>query len=276
MTETFRIAAVQAAPVFLDLEATIEKACRLIEEAAKGGAKLIAFPEAFVPGYPLWVWFIPSGKTHPLRALYARLHANAVSIPGPEVGRLADAAGDLGVTVAIGVNELNSEGSGSTLYNTLLYLGADGTVMGRHRKLIPTAGERLVWGQAAGCDLEVFDLSFARVSGLLCWENYMPLARYALIAWGEQVHLAPTWDRGEPWTSTMRHAAKEGRCFVVGACQAFHVDDIPDELRVQGRVPGRCGGMDQPRPQLDRGPRRQGRRGSPGGGGGHPLRGRRA
>ena len=230
MTETFRIAAVQAAPVFLDLDATVEKACRLIEEAAKGGAKLIAFPEAFVPGYPLWVWFIPSGKTHPLRALYAKLHANSVSIPGPEVGRLAEAAGDLGVTVAIGVNERNSEGSDSTLYNTLLYLGADGTVLGRHRKLIPTAGERLVWGQAAGSDLEVFDLSFARVSGLLCWENYMPLARYALIAWGEQVHVAPTWDRGEPWTSTMRHVAKEGRCFVVGVCQAFHVDDIPDEL----------------------------------------------
>lgn len=230
VSETFRIAAVQAAPVFLDLGATVAKACQLIEEAAAGGAKLIAFPEAFIPGYPLWVWFIPSGKTHPLRTLYARLHANSVSIPGPEVGRLAEVAGDLGVTVAMGVNERNSEASDSTLYNTLLYLGADGRVLGRHRKLIPTAGERLVWGQAAGCDLEVFALPFARVSGLLCWENYMPLARYALTAWGEQIHLAPTWDRGEPWTSTMRHSAKEGRCFVVSACQAFHKNDIPDEL----------------------------------------------
>ena len=230
MTETFRIAAVQAAPVFLDLDATIEKACGLIAEAAAGGAKLVAFPEAFIPGYPLWVWFIPPGKTHPLRALYSRLHANSVSIPGPAVRRLAEAAGDLAVTVAIGVNERNSEGSGTTLYNTLLYLGADGTVLGRHRKLIPTAGERLVWAQAAGNDLEVFDLSFARVSGLLCWENYMPLARYALTAWGEQVHVAPTWDRGEPWTSTMRHVAKEGRCFVVGVCQALHKEHVPDDL----------------------------------------------
>ncbi|HKJ01768.1 MAG TPA: carbon-nitrogen hydrolase family protein [Longimicrobiales bacterium] len=230
MAEPFRIAAVQAAPVFLDLDATIAKACRLIEQAAREGASLVAFPEAFVPGYPLWVWFIPSGKTHPLRTLYARLHDNSVAIPGPEVARLAEAADDCGVAVAMGVNERNTEGSGSTLFNTLLYLGPDGQVLGKHRKLIPTAGERLVWGRAAGSDLEVFDLPFGRLSGLLCWENYMPLARHALTAWGEQIHVAPTWDRGEPWISTMRHVAKEGRCFVVGACQCFHKDDIPEEL----------------------------------------------
>jgi nitrilase len=230
VNEPFRIAAVQASPVFLDLERTVAKACQLMEEAARGGAKLVSFPEAFIPGYPLWVWFIPPGKTHPLRALYSELHANSVSIPGPQASRLAEAAGDLGITVAIGVNEKNSEASQSTLYNTLLYLGPNAEILGKHRKMIPTAGERLVWGQAPGCDLEVFDVPFARISGLLCWENYMPLARYTLIAWGEQIHLAPTWDRGEPWISTMRHIAKEGRCFVVGACQAFHKDDIPDEL----------------------------------------------
>jgi nitrilase len=151
-------------------------------------------------------------------------------VPGPAISRLAEAAGDLGVTVAMGVNEKNAEGSDSTLYNSLVYLSADGHVLGKHRKLVPTAGERLVWGQAPGSDLEVFDLSFARVGGLICWENYMPLARYALTAWGQQVHLAPTWDYGEPWTSTMRHSAKEGRCFVVGVCQAIHKDDIPDDL----------------------------------------------
>ncbi len=233
MSEPFKIAAVQAAPVFLDLAATVEKACRLIEDAAGEGAKLIAFPEAFVPGYPLWVWFIPPGKTHPLRSLYSKLHANSVEVPGPEVSRLAEVAGDLGVTVAIGVNERNSEASDSTLYNTLVYLGPGGQILGKHRKLIPTAGERLVWGQAPGCDLEVFDLPCGRISGLLCWENYMPLARYALSAWGEQIHLAPTWDRGEPWISTMRHIAKEGRCFVVGACQAFHRDDVPEDLEFE-------------------------------------------
>ncbi len=216
--------------MFLDLDATIEKACGLVEEAAAEGAALVAFPEAFVPGYPLWVWFIPPGKTHPLRTLYSELHANSVAIPGAAVNRLGEAAADCGVTVAIGVNERNSEGSNSTLHNTLLYLGSDGRVLGKHRKLIPTAGERLVWGQAAGSDLEVFELPFGRLSGLLCWENYMPLARYALTAWGEQIHVAPTWDRGEPWISTLRHIAKESRCFVLGACQAFHKDDIPDEF----------------------------------------------
>lgn len=227
-TDSYRIAAVQASSVFLDLAASIEKACRLIEAAAAGGATLAVFPEAFVPGYPLWVWFIPAGQTHPLRTLFAELHGNSVSIPGPAVSRLAEAAGDCRITVAIGVNERNTESSDATLYNTLLYLGADGRVLGRHRKLIPTGGERLVWGQGPTADLEVFDLPFGRLSGLLCWENYMPLARYALSARGEQIHAAPTWDRGEPWVSTMRHVAKEGRCFVVGACQAFHKDDIPD------------------------------------------------
>lgn len=220
----------QAKPVFLDLDRTVDKVCRLVESAARNDATLIAFPEAFVPAYPLWVWFIPSGQTHPLRALYARLHRNSMSIPGPATRRLAEVAGDCSVTVAIGINERSSAPSDSTLYNTILYLGPDGRVLGKHRKLIPTAGERLVWGRAPDNDLEVFDQPSFRVSGLLCWENYMPLARHALTAWGEQIHVAPTWDRGEPWISTMRHQAKEGRCFVLGVCQVFHKDDIPDEM----------------------------------------------
>jgi nitrilase len=228
--EPFRIAAVQAAPVFLNLDATLDKACDLIRESARGGAQLVAFPEAFVSGYPVWVWFIPPGKTHPLRRLYARLHESAISIPGPEIERLCAAAAESQVAVAIGVNERNSEASDSTLYNTLVYIDADGQLLGRHRKFVPTAGERLVWAQGDGSDLEVYSLPFARIGGLLCWENYMPLARYTLSAWGEQVHVAPTWDRGEPWLSSMRHIAKEGRCFVVGVCQAFHIEDVPDEL----------------------------------------------
>lgn len=229
-SRSFRVAAVQAAPVFLDLEATLEKACALIEEAGSGGADLVAFPEAFIPGYPLWVWFIPPGRTHPLRELYTLLHAGSVSIPGPAVDRLCQAAGDCGVDVAIGVNERNSEASDSTLYNSLLFIGREGRILGRHRKFVPTAGERLVWGQGDGSDLEVLARPYARVGGLLCWENYMPLARYTLGAWGEQVHIAPTWDRGEPWISSMRHIAKEGRSVVIGVCQALHVDAIPDSL----------------------------------------------
>jgi nitrilase len=244
--ESFRIAAVQAASVFLDLDATLDKACDLIREAAEGGAKLVAFPEAFIAGYPVWVWFIPPGKTHPLRDLYTRLHQSAISIPGPEIDRLCEAAAASGVAVAVGVNERNSEASDSTLYNTLVYIGEDGTLLGRHRKFVPTAGERLVWGQGDGSDLEVYSLPFARVGGLLCWENYMPLARYTLSAWGEQVHVAPTWDRGEPWISSMRHIAKEGRCFVLSACQAFHIDDIPDDFDFKVEYMGGVGGWVNP------------------------------
>ena len=134
------------------------------------------------------------------------------------------------VTIAIGVNEKNADGSDSTLFDTLLYIGPDGSILGRHRKLIPTTGERLVWGRGDGDDLDVHQLPFGRVSGLLCWENYMPLARYTLAARGVQIYVAPTWDHGEPWLSTIRHVAKECRCFVVGCCQAFHIDDVPDSM----------------------------------------------
>ncbi len=244
--DTFRIAAVQASPVFLNRDATIDKACGLIEEAARAGATLVAFPEAFVSGYPLWVWFIPPGQTHALRTLYAELVQSAVSIPDPAVSRLAQAAGDCRVTVAIGVNEKNAEASNSTLYNTLLYLGSDGSILGKHRKLIPTAGERLVWGQGAEADLGVFHLPFGRLGGLICWENYMPLARYALSAAGQQIHVAPTWDRGEPWISTMRHIGKESRCFVLGVCQAFHKNDVPDRLDFKNAFLGGAEGWINP------------------------------
>lgn len=224
-----RIAAVQAAPVFLNLDLSIEKACRLISEAADQGASLVVFPEAFLPAYPLWVWSIPPGHTHPLRELYAALHKNSVSIPGDAISRIASAAARAHTCVAIGVNERNSESSNGSLFNTLVIIDSAGQIVGRHRKLVPTAGERLVWAQGDGSDLDVYQLPFGRVGGLICWENYMPLARYALASWGEQIHLAPTWDRGEPWTSSMRHIAKESRCFVISCCQALHKNDIPDE-----------------------------------------------
>ncbi|HXJ95421.1 MAG TPA: carbon-nitrogen hydrolase family protein [Terriglobia bacterium] len=230
MNNLLKIAAVQACPVYLDRDATISKACRLISEAAAAGAQLVVFPEAFVPGYPLWVWFVPAGHTHPLRELYAELVANAVAVPSGATQRLCDAAREAGVAVAIGINEVNSEASATTIYNTLLYVGADGVILGKHRKVMPTGGERLVWALGDGSDLEVYELPFGRLGGLLCWENYMPLARYAMSAWGAEIFVAPTWDRGEPWLSTMRHVAKEGRCYVVGCCSAMRVDDIPDRL----------------------------------------------
>jgi len=224
----FLIAAVQASPVFLDRAATIEKACGLIAEAGARGAKLAVFPEGFVPAYPLWAWFIPAGETHALRELYVELLENSVTVPGAATDRLCVAARDAGVNVAIGINERNAEASGTTLYNSLLYISAEGHVLGTHRKLVPTAGERLVYGQGDGSTLEVYDLPIGRLGGLVCWENYMPLARYALYAWGIQIYAAPTWDRGEPWISTLRHIAKEGRVYVIGACSAMCRDDVPD------------------------------------------------
>jgi len=229
-TGSFRVAAIQACPVYLDLDATLDKACSLIAEAGRSDAQLAVFPEAFIAGYPIWIWWIPAGRTAELRELYTALHASSIAIPDAATDRLCDAARRAGITVAIGVNERNAEASDSTLFNTLLFIGHDGVVLGRHRKLIPTAGERMIWGRGDGGDLAVYAQPFGQLSGLICWESYMPLARYALAAWGCQIYAAPTWDRGEPWLSTMRHVAKEMRCVVIGCCQAVRKDDIPDEL----------------------------------------------
>ena len=236
--ERYTVAAVQAAPVFLDLEATLDRCCALIEEAAAHDARLIVFPEAFVPAYPLWAWHVPAGQSRPLRELYVELLDNAVSVPGPALVRLAAAARAAQATVVVGVNERNAEASGTTLYNSLLYFGPDGRLLGRHRKLVPTSGERLVHAQGDGSTLEVFDTPAGRLSGLICWENYMPLARYALYAAGVEVWVAPTWDRGEPWLSTLRHIAKEGRVYVVGCCSAVRLDDIPDAYPFKAALGG--------------------------------------
>jgi nitrilase len=233
----FTVAAVQAAPVFLDRAATVEKACRLIAEAGAAGAKLVVFPETFIPTYPLWVWSIPAGDTRVLRELYAELLAAAVTVPGPDVDRIGAAAREAGTTVAIGVNERAAEGSGSTLYDTIVYLGADGCLLGKHRKLVPTTGERLVYGLGDGSTLDVWPLPIGRLGGLVCWENYMPLARYSLYAQGVELYLAPTWDRGEPWISTLRHIAKEGRVYVIGVCIAIRRDQIPDSYPFKQLLP---------------------------------------
>jgi nitrilase len=227
---TFRIAAVQSAPVFMDREATVAKTCELIAEVAESGARLVVFPEAFIPTYPDWVWRIPPGEHQTLADLYGELLDQSVKIPGPATEELSQAAKKAGVYVVVGLNERNAEASNATLYNTLLYIDAKGNLLGKHQKLVPTAPERMVWAQGDGSTLEVYDTSFGKLGGLICWENYMPLARYALYAWGVQLYLAPTWDRGEPWLSTLRHIAKEGRVYVVGCSIALRKEDIPDRF----------------------------------------------
>ncbi|GIV77992.1 MAG: nitrilase [Litorilinea sp.] len=227
---TFTLAVVQAAPVFLDRSATVARACDLIAEAARQGAQMVLFPEAFIPAYPDWVWAVPPGEGGLLGELYAHLLAQSVTIPGPAVGQICQAARHAGVYVAIGVNERNQDASNSSLYNTLLYIDAQGEILGRHRKLVPTGPERMVWTPGDGSTLAAYDTPFARVSGLICWENYMPLARYCLYAWGVQLYLAPTWDRGEPWLSSLRHIAREGGVYVAGCSIALRREDIPDDL----------------------------------------------
>jgi nitrilase len=227
---TFKIAAVQAAPVFLNRAATIAKACGFIETAANQGTRLIVFPEAFIPSYPDWVWRVPPQEHSPLNELYAELLEQSVAIPSEATDALCQAAKKAGAYVVIGVNERNSEASDASLYNTLLFIDDQGQILGKHRKLVPTSPERMVWAPGDGSTLRVYDTAVGKISGLICWENYMPLARYAMYAWGTQIYLAPTWDSGEMWVATLRHIAKEGRVYVVGCCIALRKDDIPDRF----------------------------------------------
>ena len=228
---SFKIAAVQATPVYLDRDATVDKACGLIAEAGRNGARIVVFPESFVPAYPDWVWAVPPGAEAVLSGLYAELLANAVEIPSAATQRLCRAAKRANTYVVMGMTERNTEASGASLYNTLLYIDAQGNILGKHRKLVPTGGERLVWAQGDGSTLQVYDTPFGKLGGLICWENYMPLARYAMYAWGTQIYVAATWDSGEPWLSTLRHIAKEGRAYVVGCCIVERVDDIPEQFQ---------------------------------------------
>ena len=222
----FTVAAAQMSPVFMNRKATVAKACDAISEAGKNGAKVVVFPEALVPGYPDWVWITPPGvRGDILASMYGELLDQAVTIPSPATDALCRAAKKAGVFVVIGVDELS--GPGGSLYNTLIYISDQGEIMGRHRKLVPTVSERLVWAPGDGSTLEVYDTPYGKIGGLICWENYMPLARYAMYAWGVQIYVAPTWDSSDNWIGTMQHIAREGRVAVIGCCIAMRRSEIP-------------------------------------------------
>jgi len=233
-------AAAQYTPVFLNRSATLEKACDLMADAARQEIRLLAFPEAFLSGYPDWVWTVPAGEGI-LYDLYARLIDNAIDVPGPETERLCRVAKQTGVFTIMGVNERNRQGSGGSLYNTLLYIDGDGNLLGKHRKLVPTGAERMVWTPGDGSTLEVFDTALGKIGGLICWENYMPLARYVFYAWGVQVYIAATWDQGEVWLASMQHIAKEGGMYVISVCMPLRKSDIPDDLALQKHYPAEGG-----------------------------------
>jgi nitrilase len=237
--DSLTVAVAQRPPVLLDREATLFAAVKSLHEAADLGARLVVFPEAYVPGYPIWIWHLRPAADYGLTdEIHDRLLDQSVDLARDDLRPLRDAAAERGVVVVCGVQERDSSFSRATLYNTLVTIGGDGSVLNRHRKLMPTNPERMVWGQGDASGLRVLDTDVGRVGGLLCWENYMPLARYALYADGVEVHVAPTWDSGDSWLASMRHIAAEGRCWVIGAGCSMHTDDLPSGLLARDRLPG--------------------------------------
>lgn len=229
MTKILKVAAAQLSPVFLNKEKTVEKACEAIVEAGKNGADLIVFPEAFISGYPDWIWLIPNSKGADLNELYLKLVENAVSIPDDTTDKLCKAAKTAGINVIMGMNERNTETSNASLFNSLLFIDDTGSILGKHRKLIPTGGERLIWAQGDGSTLRSYNTTAGKIAGLICWENYMPLTRNAIYESGTQILATPTWDKSPNWLQSIQHIAREGGMFVISACMALRKNDIPEE-----------------------------------------------
>jgi nitrilase len=240
---TVRVAAIQATPVILDAQKCMDKAERLLHEAADRGAQLAVLPECFIPLYPSNVWGRGAAGFAGWDELWERLWANSVDIPGPLVDRLIGVCRERELFCVIGVNERESERPG-TLYNTIVYLGPSG-LLARHRKLMPTQHERLFHGIGAGDDMAVVEACEARVGGLICWENRMPLARYRVYRGGPQIWVAPTADDSDGWLASMRHIAIESGAFVVSVPQfipaAAFPDDFPVPLPPDKEVFGRGG-----------------------------------
>ena len=227
------VAVVQVAPILFDRDATVEKACQLIQETTKEGAQFVLFPEAFIPAYPRGLSFgmVVGSRTPEGRSLWQRYWENAVEIPCPATDSLGTAVREAGIYLAIGIIERDSEFSGGTLYCTTLYYGPDGNILGKHRKLKPTGSERLIWGEGDGSTMPVFDTELGKIGGLICWENYMPLARTFMYSKGVELYVAPTADSRDTWHATIQHIACEGRCFVL-ACNQFVTKDMyPSDLQ---------------------------------------------
>jgi nitrilase len=224
------VAVVQAGAVPFDTAACVDKAVRLIGEAAASGAKVILFPEAFVPGYPKGMDYgLVVGARDAIGREEFRLYLDAaIEVPGPETQRLGEAAAAHGSYVVIGVIEREL----GTCYCTALFFGPDGVLLGKHRKLMPTAMERMIWGFGDGSTLTVIDSPYGRIGSVICWENYMPMLRMAMYSKGVALYCAPTADDRDTWLSSMQHVALEGRCFVLTACQFIRKKDLPGSVRV--------------------------------------------
>ncbi|HSP72310.1 MAG TPA: carbon-nitrogen hydrolase family protein [Gaiellaceae bacterium] len=239
MEQPVKVACVQAEPAILDRAATIEKLAVLTAEAAAAGAQLVVFPETFVPAYPSSVWSKAlAGWANPAAkeafALFAR---ESLAVPGPDADRLGAIAREHGVWLVTGVSEVDPARP-ATLYNTLLYHGPDGSLVQKHRKLVPTNHERLVWGQGDGGGLRALPTPLGRLGGLICWENYMPLARFALYESGVEIYVASTADDGDAWQATLVHLARESRAFVVSPCHFQRAASYPADFPLRELLDG--------------------------------------
>ena len=239
MDRAVTVACVQAEPVILDRERTLDKLEQLAAEAAGNGAELVVFPETFVPVYPSsrWAKAFAGWANNGAKETFARIAQSSVAVGSPAELRLAAAARELGIWLVTGVNEVDAERPG-TIYNALLYHAPDGALALHHRKLVPTNHERLVWGQGDGRGLHAVETGFGRIGGLICWENYMPLARFALYESGVEIYIASTADDSEAWQATLVHIARESRSYVISPCHYQRVASYPDDFPLRGELDG--------------------------------------
>jgi nitrilase len=239
MERPVKVACVQVEPVVLDREATLDKLEKVAAEAAGEGAELVVFPETFVPVYPssLWAKAFAGWDGTGAKETFARLAQGSVAVGSPAERRIAAAAHELGIWIVTGVNEVEPERPG-TIYNSLLYHSPDGELALHHRKLVPTNHERLVWGQGDGRGLEAVETGFGRIGGLICWENYMPLARVALYESGVEIYIASTADDGAAWQQTLVHIARESRAYVVAPAHFQRESSYPDDFPLAAEIEG--------------------------------------
>ncbi len=232
MEKKLKVSVVQDSPVLFDLEKTMEKVIRITRDVAAGGSKLIVFPESFIPCYPRGLSFgtVVGNRTEEGREDFQRYFDNSVAVPGPEVDMLAELTRELEIYLSIGVTEKNGFGLDGTLHCCNLFFGPEG-YLGRHRKLKPTAAERVIWGEDDGSTLTVIDTPYGKMGSLICWENYMPLARMAMYLKGVKLFIVPTADQREIYQSTMKHIAFEGRCFVMMSNQYVEKSIYPKDLK---------------------------------------------
>jgi nitrilase len=238
MERAVKVACVQAEPVILDREATLDRLEQLAAEAAGNGAELVVFPETFVPVYPSsrWAKAFAGWQNEGAKQVFAQIAQNSVAVGSPAERRLGAVAKELGIWLVTGVNEVEAEGPG-TIYNSLFYHSPDGELALQHRKLVPTNHERLIWGQGDGRGLHAVETGFGRIGGLICWENYMPLARTALYQSGVEIYIASTADDGDGWQATLVHIARESRAYVVSPCHFQRASSYPGDFPLASELP---------------------------------------